>query len=240
MASENPFEKDVSAKEVTTVSENTMGNPWGWGLAGLVGGYILAEANGGGFGFNRNNTAVDEAVVESAKSDIIHSNDMNSCDISSKLSNIGMKLAEATCSLGYETAKQFNAIDASILNSKYETASKIDNTNLYNMSQFNQTQNAISNGFGETNLNMVKGNYELSSQLASCCCENKLLSKDTQQLIVQEGCSTRATMRDQGDRIVNQIQGVMDWLQNDKIRTLENDNLYYRIKSTSTTTTTAA
>lgn len=87
---------------------------------------------------------------------------------------------------------------------------------------------------------MVKGNYDLSSQLASCCCDNKLIAKDTQQLIVQEGCSTRAAVRDQGDRICAQVQGVMDWLQTDKIRSLENDNLFYRITAKASTGTTTA
>lgn len=79
-----------------------------------------------------------------------------------------------------------------------------------NMQQAFANQTAMSQGF-----------FDMSSQLANCCCENRLASANTQALIQSENCADRAALSDGiRDILVNQnanTQKILDQICNDKI-----------------------
>ena len=68
---------------------------------------------------------------------------------------------------------------------------------------------------------MAQGFNSVSSQLANCCCENRLASADLKYTVATENCADRAALSDGvRDIIANQtagIQRILDQLCNDKI-----------------------
>ena len=88
--------------------------------------------------------------------------------------------------------------------------------------------NAISNGFynseiSANNRQMADMNqmFNLSSQLANCCCENRLATANLNSTIISENCADRQLINEIGrDIITNQTantQKILDQLCNDKI-----------------------
>lgn len=87
---------------------------------------------------------------------------------------------------------------------------------------------AISNGFynaeiGANNRQMADMNraFDLQSQLANCCCENRLATANLNSTILAENCADRAALSDGvRDIVTNQTantQRILDQLCNDKI-----------------------
>lgn len=94
----------------------------------------------------------------------------------------------------------------------------------------NTTQNEVSRGFDNAGLNgqlsaiqsaITQGNYSMASQLANCCCENRLATANLGSDIAREACADRAAVSDGvRDIIVNQTantQRILDQMCNDKI-----------------------
>ena len=122
---------------------------------------------------------------------------------------------------------------------------------------FNNTQMALANGFAgveqgansrqmanmQTAFNqqtaMNAGFNGVQSQLANCCCENRLATNDVKYTIANEACSTRATDTQNTQAILNAIsdgfkamsdQRYQDKIdaKNDEIAQLRQENLYAR------------
>lgn len=122
---------------------------------------------------------------------------------------------------------------------------------------FNSTQMALANGFAgveqgansrqmanmQTAFNqqtaMNAGFNGVQSQLANCCCENRLATNDVKYTIATEACSTRATDTQNTQAILNAIndgfrsmneQRFQDKIdaKNDEIAQLRQENLYAR------------
>ena len=77
------------------------------------------------------------------------------------------------------------------------------------------------------------GQTALSTQLASCCCENKQLIGDLKYTIAQQDCATRQAIADNARAIVDNcnanFRGLLDYFTQDKIAALtaENQNLKF-------------
>lgn len=76
---------------------------------------------------------------------------------------------------------------------------------------------AINNGFSQAEIaanaraiNDMQQMFALQSQFAQCCCDNRLASCQTQNLISNEAASTRSTIQ-------NGVQSVLDMMCQDKI-----------------------
>lgn len=93
---------------------------------------------------------------------------------------------------------------------------------------FSDVQMALCNGFAgiEAGANArqmadMQQNFALQSQLASCCCENRLASADLKYTIATENCADRQALSDGvRDILANQtagIQRILDQLCADKI-----------------------
>lgn len=88
-------------------------------------------------------------------------------------------------------------------------------------SSINANQNAVQQtGFGIQTA-IMNGNSALQSQLAQCCCENRLATANLQSVIQSENCSDRQAISDGvRDILVNQnsnTQRILDQMCNDKI-----------------------
>ena len=77
-------------------------------------------------------------------------------------------------------------------------------------SGFGDVQNALCNGFNQTQMNILQSVNGLQEQLAQCCCDNRLATCQTQNIVQNEGAETRAA-------ILSGVQSVLNMMCQDKI-----------------------
>ena len=93
---------------------------------------------------------------------------------------------------------------------------------------FAGVNNAISNGFAQAEIAAnsrqladMNQNFALQSQLAQCCCDNRLASADLKYTIATENCADRTALnegvRDILESQSNGIQRILDTMCQDKI-----------------------
>ena len=68
----------------------------------------------------------------------------------------------------------------------------------------------LCNGFNGTQMSILQSVNGLQSQLASCCCDNRLATVQTQNIVAAESAATRATIQ-------SGVQAVLDKMCQDKI-----------------------
>lgn len=114
-----------------------------------------------------------------------------------------------------------SGIQSSISNGFVDTASALCNG-------FAGVNSNISNGFAQAEIAAnsrqmadMNQNFALQSQLAQCCCDNRLASADLKYTIATENCADRTALSDGvRDILTNQnagIQRILDQMCNDKI-----------------------
>lgn len=89
------------------------------------------------------------------------------------------------------------------------------------ISGINGINSNLVNGFAQTQASLSNQSFNLSSQLANCCCENRLGLANLNSTILAENCADRAAVSDGiRDIITNQnsnTQRLLDQLCQDKI-----------------------
>lgn len=101
----------------------------------------------------------------------------------------------------------FAGVNASIANGFAQAEIADNGRQMANMNQMFTAQTAMSNGFNS-----------LGSQLANCCCENRLATVNTQNIVQSEGALTRAAIQDQ-------TQAILDKMCQQEIDALKAQNL---------------
>lgn len=94
-----------------------------------------------------------------------------------------------------------------------------DNSGL--TSQLSGIQNAITTGFANAEMSNFQGYSNIASQLAQCCCENRLATANLGSDIAREACATRTSDTQNTQTLLNAITGgiqsIKDQMSNDKI-----------------------
>lgn len=186
------------------------GNGFGWGGDGawwlLV--LFLFAANGNGFGngfgggggwpyqFNNTNNDVQRGFDQSAVMNGINSLTSNVCN---GFSDVQQSLCNG-----------FAGVNQTVTNGFSSAEIAANSRQMSNMQQGFGIQTAITSGL--TNL---------QSQLAQCCCDNRLATANLTSTILSENCSDRAAISDGiRDILVNQnnnTQRILDTMCQDKI-----------------------
>ena len=76
--------------------------------------------------------------------------------------------------------------------------------------QISGISDAVTSGFNGTQMNILQSVNGLQSQLATCCCENRLATVQTQNVIATESAATRSAIQ-------SGVQAVLDKMCQDKI-----------------------
>lgn len=109
---------------------------------------------------------------------------------------------------------------ADITNSGFQNAQLASQLSAI-QSGINANQNALQQTSFGIQTAIMNGNSNLQSQLAQCCCENRLATANLQSVIAAENCADRAAVSDGiRDILVNQnsnTQRILDQMCNDKI-----------------------
>jgi len=135
------------------------------------------------------------------------------------LSN-GQKEIMQNTNNGFDTLHLSNQLDT-VNNGIYSLSNQLCNC----CADMNQT---VSNGFynaeiSANNRQMANMNtaFNLQSQLAQCCCDNKLATQDLKATVISENCSDREVLRQIGqDILVNQTantQKIIDEIFRDRL-----------------------
>lgn len=98
---------------------------------------------------------------------------------------------------------------------------------------FNNTNTALLQGFNGTNIALMQGQNALQAQLADCCCTTQRAIDGVNYNMAQNTCALQNTMNNNTrDIIDNQNAGtraILDYLCQDKIATLQNENQALRL-----------
>lgn len=85
-------------------------------------------------------------------------------------------------------------------------------------SGFGDIQTALCNGFNGTQMSILQSVNGLQSQLAQCCCDNRLATCQSQNLISSEGAATRLAIQ-------QQTQAILDKMCQQEIDNLKSQNI---------------
>lgn len=102
-------------------------------------------------------------------------------------------------------------------------------------SGFAGVDNAICNlgfqtqqGFNNTNIALMQGQNALSTQLAQCCCENRAGQADIKYQMATDTCAIQNTIQNTTRDIIDNnnanARSILDFIINDKISTLQQEN----------------
>lgn len=88
--------------------------------------------------------------------------------------------------------------------------------------QINGIQSAITSGFNSSQVGVLEAVNGIQSNLAQCCCDNRLATVETQNVVASEGAATRAAIQAQTQAILDKMcQDKID-AKNEKIVELNN------------------
>lgn len=94
-----------------------------------------------------------------------------------------------------------------------------------------QTGNGITNAITQAQINAMQNTNALQSQLAQCCCDNRLATAQTQALVQSENCADRAalaeSLRDVIENQTRNTQAILDKMCSQELEAerRENQNL---------------
>lgn len=105
--------------------------------------------------------------------------------------------------------------------------------------------NAITNGFNNTNMGMMqgfngveRGFCNLSAQLAQCCCDNREAISQVRYDIATQACDTRNVIQNSTKDIIEGqnagTRAILDFLTQDKIASLQAENQSLKFQASQT------
>ena len=83
---------------------------------------------------------------------------------------------------------------------------------------FGDVATQLCNGFNQTGMNILQSVNGIQSQLSQCCCDNRLATCQTQNVVATEGAATRLAIQ-------QQTQAILDKMCQQEIDTLKSQNL---------------
>lgn len=200
-----------------------MGNGWGNGFGGFGGGGAYNAIDfpwllNGQAGINANtNNGFQNALL----------ND-NITSVRDGISSLSTQMCSGFGDVSTQLCNGFNGVNASISNAQNALAQQMYTNQIAELERSFATQTANTQGLNS-----------LQSQLAQCCCDNRLATNDVKYTIATEACNTRATDTQNTQGILNAINGgiqsIKDQLcqdkidaKNDEISQLRQEILYAR------------
>ena len=178
-----------------------MGGNWGGnnGGAGAFGGGAPIIVNDGGSNGGAVQRGFDQAAVMSGIT-----------GVQSGVQALSTQLCGCCCDMQNTVNQGFCGVQNALCNGFNGVEQNANTRQVANMQQAFAAQTAMAQGFNQ-----------LGSQLADCCCENRMATNDLRYTIATENCADRAAISDGiRDILVNQTsntQRILDQLCQDKI-----------------------
>lgn len=202
------------------------GNDWGWIILLLL---FAGGGWGGGFGGGVNNFAADGAMLYPWMN---QSNQMqegfNSQMLNSSVNGIQSAITSGFGDVQTALCGGFAGVNASVNGVQSGITAQMYNNTIADLERSFAAQTA--NTAGLTNL---------SSQLSQCCCDNRLATCQTQNLVSSEGAATRLAIQEQTQAILDKMcQQEIDALKG-QVVTLQNQLNFANLQASQTAQTAA-
>ena len=173
----------------------------GWGMGGFGGGMMwpMMMGMGGGFGIDylypwlNNSQNLNDGFRDQM--------------LGTQVTSIGDKITSGFGDVATQLCGGFAGVNASINGAQTAIAQQLYNNEIGNLNRSFDAQTATVQGF-----NAVQG------QLAQCCCDNRLATVQTQNIVQAEGAQTRAAIQ-------AQTQAILDKMCQQEIDALKSQNL---------------
>lgn len=144
-------------------------------------------------------------------------------------------LENAVGRLADNQALQFTQLNNGMCNLGYQNAQLINGVQMQVANEFRGVDNAICNlgyqtqqGFNNTNIALMQGQNALQAQLAQCCCDNRAGQADIKYQMATDTCAIQNTIQNTTRDIIDNnncnTRSILDFLVNDKISTLQQEN----------------
>jgi len=192
----------------------------GFGNNGFLGGdgiwaillFALLFGNGGwgngGFGFGGNGFDNGYAWLSNGQKEIMQNtnNGFDTLHLSNQLDTVNSGIYSLSNQVCNSTSDVVSAINGGFSNAEISA----NNRQIANMQQAFNNQLATQQGFNQ-----------IGSDLAACCCENRLGVQDLKSTVISENCNDREVLREIGQNIlVNQTantQKIIDEIFRDRL-----------------------
>lgn len=166
------------------------GNDWGWIIL-----LLLFAGGGWGNGFGGNNIAADGAALYPWMN---QSNQMqegfNSQMLNSNVSGIQNAITSGFGDMQTALCSGFAGVNASVNGVQNGITAQMYNNTIADLERSFAAQTANTAGFSN-----------LQSQLSQCCCDNRLATCQTQNLVSSEGAATRLAIEQQTQAILDKM-----------------------------------
>lgn len=137
----------------------------------------------------------------------------------------------AVCTLGYQTQAGINSVNVAGMQNTNAITNAINNSDVNAM----QNTYAITNAINAANVNANQNATAIQTQIAQCCCDNKAQLCDLKYDLATDNCALQTTIanttRDVIDNANANTRSILDFLVQDKISTLENENQALRLSA---------
>lgn len=202
------------------------GDGWGMGGMGGMGMFLPFMFMNGGFGFGGNGCGCGNNAIEASIQ-----RGFDNQGVMNKLNGI----EQGQCSLGYENLAQFNNLGMAVANGFHGVDNAICNLGYQTQQGFNQA--TIANLQGQNALQAQL--CSMSAQNQACCCETQRLLErgfaDTNYNMATNTCAITNQMNNNTRDIIESqnagTRAILDYLCNDKISTLQNENQALRLSA---------
>lgn len=166
------------------------GNDWGWIIL-----LLLFAGGGWGNGFGGNNIAADGAALYPWMN---QSNQMqegfNSQMLNSNVSGIQNAITSGFGDMQTALCSGFAGVNASVNGVQNGITAQMYNNTIADLERSFAAQTANTAGFSN-----------IQSQLSQCCCDNRLATCQTQNLVSSEGAATRLAIEQQTQAILDKM-----------------------------------
>lgn len=194
---------------------NGFGGDWIWILVVFA---LLFGWGGNGFGNNGGNGGTVPYMVGSTYTDAAIQRGFDNQSVINKLNGI----EQGICNLGYENLAQMNNLGMAVANGFHGVDNAICNLGYTTQQGFNATQVA-----------MLQGQNALQTQLADCCCATQRAIDGVNYNMATNTCAITNQMNNNTRDIIESqnagTRAILDYLCNDKISTLQNENQALRL-----------
>lgn len=151
--------------------------------------------------------------------------------VQSSLTNGFSGVDNAICTLGYQTQAGINSINVAGMQNTNAIQQSINDVNVGNMVNTNALQGAIK----DNTFAAIQNTNAIQTQLADCCCENRAAVADVKYTMATDTCALKTEIanatRDMIDNQNANTRNILDFLVQDKISNLENENASLRLSA---------
>lgn len=220
-----------SLADIAAATGNSNGNNNGWGGDGAWWIIILFLFVFCGWGNNGNGFGGGNGGAQSALTRGELCQDMNFADLETAVRGVNTGLCDGFYAMNTGMLNGFSGLQQSLQSG----FAGVDNAVCTLGYQNQMGVNTITQAINAADVNATQNSNALATQIAQCCCDNRAQLCDLKYDLATDNCALQTSIanatRDMIDNQNANTRSILDFLVNDKISTLENENQALRLSA---------